>query len=461
LAAKFGSFEVGELVLPASLLLTAVIVWNFCSWRLAGRIWFEPYGLFLLSASLFNGGQGLLEVFHLNQNGILAGRLPPEFIAEALYLVALGLGAFHLGALAALQRTTGRMPVGPSTQSDLHGRLKAARLVGYACLGISIGPMILVLRDTLTTALTQGYSGLFGRSELLPGTLPALASFMIPGTMFLVAGSRKRRTPLLVAGVLAAVYAGAMLIAGSRSPSVMLLVSFAWNYERSVRRLPRLVAVGLGILLLISLPSIAALRDTQGTWQTPGRIFDEVVSHDSPLIAAVSEMGGSLVTVVHTIRLIPSVRPFDFGGSYVYALSTAIPNVGWDIHPAISHGLFSDWLIKTVDPDTANRGGGLGYSFIAEVFANVGWYGTPFLLAGFGFLLMRLFQWGTDTSDSVRHALLAAFLAYFLMFVRGESIMVVRSLIWYSVLPYVAVCLITPRRVRGRLQLRGTLPSDT
>jgi hypothetical protein len=154
-------------------------------------------------------------------------------------------------------------------------------------------------------------------------------------------------------------------------------------------------------------------------------------------------MGGSLVTVVHTVRLIPSVRPFDYGVSYLYAVSTIIPNVGWDVHPAVAHGFLADWLVKTVDPSFANRGGGLGYSFIAEAFANAGWYGTVPLLAGLGYILMRLLRWGTDTSDSVRHALVGTFLAFFLLFARGESGTVVRSLVWYSLLPYVAVRVIT------------------
>src|SRR5450432_646126 len=78
-----GVFEFGELVFSASLLLTAVTVWNFYSWRLAGKGWFEPYALFLIAATLFNGGQGLLEVFQLNENGILGGRFASETIVSA------------------------------------------------------------------------------------------------------------------------------------------------------------------------------------------------------------------------------------------------------------------------------------------------------------------------------------------------------------------------------------------
>jgi len=454
LAGSGGYFDSFELTYPASVLLITVIVWNFYSWHLLGRKWFEPYSLFLLAACLFNGGQALLEPFGLNPGGMLSNRVSPDLCAEALYLVALGLTALHFGALAALLPTDNRqvsrtsIPASPS-------RLRALRIVGLICMGAAVIPMTLLLRDTMTTALNQGYMGLYGRAseEGIHGPIQAVASFMISGAMFLAAGSRKKRLSLVIAVTFVLAYAAVMFISGSRSPAAMLLISFAWVYERSVRRLPRIAIIAGGLCLLLILPVVGALRDTPGLWQDPVRLFkEEFQAQDNPFTAVVSEMGGSLATVAYTIGLIPSVRPFDYGASYFYAASTVIPNVGWAIHPAIAHGFLADWLIKTVDPTLAARGGGLGYSFIAEAFANFGWYGSVLLLVSLGYLLMRLFRWGTDTNDCARHAVIGTFLAFFLLFARGESNAVVRSLAWYSLLPYLAVSAIArASTVRGKL----------
>ena len=66
-------FKAEDLIYPASLLILLICVWSLWSWNLFNRSLFDPYTLFLTSVALFNGGQALLEVFHLNENGILAG----------------------------------------------------------------------------------------------------------------------------------------------------------------------------------------------------------------------------------------------------------------------------------------------------------------------------------------------------------------------------------------------------
>jgi hypothetical protein len=462
LAAKTGLVDANEMSYSASLLLTAIVAWNFCSWRLAGRVWFEPYSLFLLSATMFNGGQALLEVFYLNKDGVLGSVFSPELTVAGLYLVALGLAAFHFGALAGLAQTTKPLLPGPSNPGAVDARLKSARMVGFACLAISIVPMGILLRDTLTTSLSRGYGGLYGRSDGLSSGVQVIAAFMIPGAMYLTAGSRKKMMPVVIAGIFVLIYSSVMFLSGSRAPAVMILVSYAWIFERSVRPLPRIALVSLGVVILLTFPLVAALRNTPGLWQDPSRLITEAfAAQKNPLIAPISEMGGSLATVVQSIGLIPSVRPFDYGTSYAYAASTVIPNVGWEIHPAIAHGLLGDWLVKTVNPYIASHGGGLGYSFIAEAFANFGWFGAAPLLACFGYLLMRLFQWGTDTADSVRCALLGTFLSFFLLFARGESASVVRSLAWYSFVPYVAVSLLSPRFVQQTVFKRGSIARRT
>jgi hypothetical protein len=239
----------------------------------------------------------------------------------------------------------------------------------------------------------------------------------------------------------------------------MPLISFGWLFDRSVRRLPRVAVLASSITLLSAIAIVGSIRNTPGFWQHPAGLFQQAfLSENNPVVDAVSEMGGSLVTVIHTIRLVPSVRPFDYGTSYAYAVSTIIPNVGWRVHPAITHGMLSDWLIATVDPTAARVGGGLGYSFVAEAFANFGWYGTAPVLACIGYLLMRLFQWGTDTTDPARLALTATFLATFLYFARGESATVLRSFVWYSLLPYLAVTMIARHKSVRRGVLRARAP---
>src|SRR4051794_10900559 len=56
-----------------SLALLLLFAWSLISWKLAGRSLFSPYILFLTSAFMFNAGQAFLEVFGLNDRGLLHG----------------------------------------------------------------------------------------------------------------------------------------------------------------------------------------------------------------------------------------------------------------------------------------------------------------------------------------------------------------------------------------------------
>lgn len=150
-------------------------------------------------------------------------------------------------------------------------------------------------------------------------------------------------------------------------------------------------------------------------------------------------MGGSMQTVTYTIELVPGTRAYDMGDSYYYAALTAVPNLFWRVNPGVARGLLSDWLIREVDPYTASVGGGLGYSFIAEAYLNFGWWGVPLVLGLIGLLFGGLVLWAGRSGDIARLATVASFASFFLFFARGEAALVVRGLVWYAILPYLAI----------------------
>ena len=100
----WGAFDVSEatLVYVASLALLVLFAWCFWSWAAVTGSWFDPYGIFLVVASVFNAGQAFLEALNLNPWGILPGLFTEEVVLKTLFMVFLGLGSLHLGALLSL-----------------------------------------------------------------------------------------------------------------------------------------------------------------------------------------------------------------------------------------------------------------------------------------------------------------------------------------------------------------------
>jgi oligosaccharide repeat unit polymerase len=193
-------------------------------------------------------------------------------------------------------------------------------------------------------------------------------------------------------------------------------------------------------MLFVVFPLIEAIREISGGQRLSfAFLADAYVSIDNPVITILSEMGGSIQTIAYTIDLVPSMRDFDMGGSYYYALLTAFPNLFWEVHPSIAHGTLSNWLVQMVDPTTAGSGGGYGFSFIAEAYLNFGWFGAAVVLGLMGFLFGRLVLWASRSSDPAKLAMVASFTGLVLLFARGESNLVVRALLWYALMPYLLV----------------------
>jgi oligosaccharide repeat unit polymerase len=429
---------------PLSILCLALVIWLFYSWRSVGRSAFDPYGLFLLAAVLFNASQVCLEAFGLNPHGILDGDFPAALIVQCVLMVMAGLAGLHLGALSMLtiaghsQTNTGIRLDGPSPWS--------CRTVGIAMLLVSVIPALLVARARLATVYESGYYALYQEDQAagMPAGLNILGAFLGPGALFLLAGSRRSAVGRNVSLVPVALSTLLQLFSGDRGHATMLAVSYAWLWHRSVRPLPKTVLLTTGaIMLFVIFPVIREVRDFSGADRLTFQfVRSAYLSMDNPVLAILSEMGGSLITLAHTLQLVPSTRPFDLGLGYLYAVTPVIPSFFWDVHPVVAHGRPSDWLIWSVAPSTARVGGGLGFSFIAEAYLNFGPLGIPIVSAAVGFLYCKFLLWADHLNNPARMASIASFTSFVLLYARGEASFIIRPLVWYALVPYLACCMV-------------------
>jgi hypothetical protein len=323
--------------------------------------------------------------------------------------------------------------------------------VGIAMVAISVVPAFLVLTQSVSVVQEGGYAALYERDPVtgLDVGPQVLAAFLVPGALFLLAGSRRRVPLVVLSGVVVCAYAAVELFLGARSTGIMPLLAWAWLFHRVVRRLDwRLVLAASSLILFAVFPVIRAIRDFNAAGRASTDYLAALMATDNPVVATVSEMGATMQTVAYTLELVPQTRPFDLGSSYLVSLLTAVtPHSVWEDLLQIPGGTYSGWLAAAVDPIFAARGGGFGYSFVAEAYANLSWLG-PLALLVIGFAFVRFRGWAEEGADPARLAALASFLAFFLFFPRSESVTVVRPLVWYSLAPYAVVLLLRSRRRR-------------
>jgi oligosaccharide repeat unit polymerase len=447
------------LIFLLSVVLLVVFIWSLWSWYISTNTLFDPYVLFLIAATLFNGGHAFLRIFHLDEPGgileggfvsVVHGGFPPETALQGLFLVILGLVAFHTGGLLSVPEYR-KAPLKEKTRVE--GTLPTAyalRLIGWGLLAISLLPACLILKDSIALASTSGYVGTLTQVPTygIDAAPEKLADFIVPASIFLLAGSKGHRFNITLSTLIVLGYSLPFLfVVGQRNQAVMLLCAYAWVYHRTIRPLPKTLLLSTGsVLLFIVFPMVRVFRDVVlgESRFSPTAFLDAYLSIENPIISLLAETGNSMQAVVYTVGLVPDNREFDMGASYLYSLSTIVPNLFWEVHPARAHGTLSEWLFQTVAPQMAGVGGyfGFGFSFIAEAYLNFGWYGAPLALGIMGFLLGRLVLWADRSNDPAKFAMVGAFTAFFLIFARGESHEVVRYIVWYSLIPYAGACVL-------------------
>lgn len=434
----------------------ALVIWSFCSWRLVTQRWFDPYLLFFLSATLFNGGQAILEVFHLNRNGfledaILSDLFSYEITLKTLYLVTLGLATFHFGALISTVWAKQKKQEQNNPREELL-LSRTAYQVGRALLYLSLLPTALTLRGALSTALSGGYTSLFEQQEATGiGAAPTLiARFIFPGAFLVIATAPKHTKGRSLALACILLYTLANFLLGSRNNAIMPLLSLLWLWDRVVRPVPKVFLIGIVFFLGLVIPLIATVRNDPGTLSL--EVLQETfLGADNPLIAAVTEMGGSMRIVAWTLQFVPDARPFALGMTYLVGFLVLIPNVfSPGRHPALTmsgYDIPDFWLVSEVEPAFYERGGSFGFSFIAEAFLNFGW-AAPLALGFIGLLYGRLVALWVNDRDPVKTALIATFVSFFLFYARQSSELIIRPFVWYVLFPYLLIQFLSKRAAK-------------
>lgn len=432
--------DIDSQIYLASIWLAAMLIFYIWSWGKITQSYFDPYIIFLIVVFLFHGGQAFLETFHYNHNGILDGVFSSNTILNTLWLVIIGISIFHFGALISASNQRNRLVGNKQYATSTASYAKDLRIVGYTLLFVSLVPSFLVISGVIDLVMTSGYSAVFVQESSygIDSALQLLAAFLMPASLFLLAGSKYRSAGLLISLVTISSYVVSQLFIGSRLYATMPLIAYVWVWHRCIKRLPGTIIFGGGcILLFVVFPLIRFTRGIAGGERLSFQFLSNTFfSIDNPVTAIMYEMGTSLNTVAYTLDLVPEMRDFDMGISYLYAISTVMPNLFWAVHPAIAHGTYGEWLIWTVNQYIAFRGGGIGFSFIAEAYINFGWYGAPVILGIMGYLFGRFTLWGNKSNNPAGIATLASFLAFILFFARGESISSFRPIVWYSLAPF-------------------------
>lgn len=172
------------------------------------------------------------------------------------------------------------------------------------------------------------------------------------------------------------------------------------------------------VLLFVVFPLVPVVRNTSGFERyslTSLRGAYETI--ENPARVMFLSMGSTAQTTALTQRLVPAFEDHRWGKTYLDSFARVFPNVIGGVHRAAAEGSLGHWITRHAYPEIAARGGGIGFSFIAEIYLNFGWLG----LLPAGIVIGYLVAWMGKVAllGPLPLAAVSTFLSYFVFSVRG------------------------------------------
>ncbi len=397
-----------------------------------GQRLISPYIVFLTVLFIFQAGQSLMYPFDIISKRDLVGfiDITTVDVFNAQVVTFSFLAFFQIGSLLC---RINRNKIGKSEQTELIQKNRLIQ-IGWFLAIISIYPYYQELIHNVLLSLLRGYGALYeGDVKIgLANLQSMIADYFIPSVICLYIGYRKNKSARTIITAILLLNCTIILVTGGRTEAVIILALLLILRNYLVKKFNKkelsLIAVA-GVLVLILLAGISQMRsNTSRSFEETFAINDKNSSNGA--VDAIGEMGSSMFCQIWTEDILSKTNQYRYGSSYLYALTTVIPNLGfWEIHPAKEHANLSHWL-------TTEKGFsfGTGYSMVAEAYINF-WVFGAFMMMFLGFGLTKIFGMLGNAITGRNIAFTAFILVFFwfsLKLPRNSFIGAVRAIFYFA-----------------------------
>lgn len=415
-------------------LVTVMICWR----KMTNEI-LSPFVMVILASILFGMGQIFGWAFKLDMDYLdLQTYIPAigmHYVGDSLIYSLDGIILFILGGAISY---TGKNRASINLEDTEKNEIDkiAIKTVSTLLLIVSIPAFIINIWNVLPAVLTGGYSELYTELNsysqagqfipLLAGWLPIalLMKYALYNT------TRKDYSNAAVIGI--GVYIVINLFLGARSGAVMLALAFIITKQYLGTPFTKNKVIPVGIAGYFGMGILNAVKDVRLMANRNLMSVLGAFSLSSVIGSFLGELGWSMSSLSWTMRLLDNGSYYRHGESYLYAFTAIIPNLGfWTEHPAVKANL-GHWMQSSLGRTT-----GLGYTFIAETYANFAWGGLIMMFI-FGFILGKIMT--SVTRDTAKYNYKATLILVMIIsillksFVRSSFSAIMRQLVFTVIL---------------------------
>ena len=324
---------------------------------------------------------------------------------------------------------------------------KIMLFMGIITCSIFIFPYLISSIKTYSIISSMGYSAQYDQGVYgLNSITNKLGEFFPVGvlTLFYALGQKTQYNKknyiikAFFAYSLVLIYLVCELLVSQRTGVVLFSIAFLFIVFRNKKISKKQIIIGimLAIILMASMRMIDLIRSNKIMhFSDFTSMFIDYKSN--PVIDFLGDIGWNLMTLMEFQKLMPDVRDFAYGLSYIASLTSIIPNINlWAVHPATLYGEISGWLRIYLGYNF-----GLGCTPIAESYYN---------FASFGFLVF--YFWGKlliylnkkfEENTLLSNYLVVLFIGILLKScVRSSFVAVFRPMLLYVLLPVLIIKII-------------------
>ena len=305
---------------------------------------------------------------------------------------------------------------------------KSITKIGWILLIVSILPTMYLCYKDIVALKTYGYAITISAPTGIDKILNIFKGIFQSSLLILIIseqGKRKKTSYMILI-----VYLLEEMIGGTRIQTFRFLIILLLLYFEKHKITLKNIGLGILITIIASIifSFISASRTTAISMESFGN-FISLLNKNNVLYDILIECGHTQTLLMVVFLKCPSIVDFQYGFSFIRALLSAIPNLGfWNIHPAMK-------TVDTVFSPLYTDKIGLGGSIFAVMYWNFGFFIGPIAMCFFGAIIAKLTNKINNSSDLIEKFLSYYLLFYFSFLVRGDIEQFGRDLVYYCIFP--------------------------
>lgn len=310
-------------------------------------------------------------------------------------------------------------------------------IYNIGCVLLLIGSITKILNDiqiVFTTQSANSYSAY--ASAVSSGIIDDLSYLMLPGIFFVFfSGCIKERTKKSIFLIVLIYLVCIMILTGSRKIQIFSILSlflgFEFSSEKSHLSIKNFLVYLFLALILINI--IIIIRDNRFNLESVGpEILKTIFSFDlfgNILGETFAETGITILSVASIIKLVPVVKPFQYGLTFLRTIPSFLP-IGWLVgdffYQASSTYVINSYLQTPV-----------GSSLIGDFYWNWGFVGG--IIASFisGVIIFKLVNINDSKNIRKNYAMYFSFFSQLIILVRGEVFDIYRPIIMLVIIVFI------------------------